>query len=196
MCGPSLKELIVKNRSYRRFNQEETISEETLKALVELARLSGSAGNLQPLKYIISSNRDKNSQIFSRLGWAGYLKDWPGPDEGERPPAYIVLLGDTEISKSFGCDQGIAAQSILLGAVEMGLGGCVIATIKRDELKADLGINGSYEILVVIAIGEPKENVEIEAASADGDIKYWRDDQSVHHVPKRSIDNIIIESFG
>jgi nitroreductase len=187
-----LKDLVLKNRSYRRFYQEVSMELETLRDLVDLARLSASALNLQPLKYVLSCEPQKNALIFSHLGWASYLEDWPGPAEGERPSAYIIVLGDTEIVRSFGCDHGIAAQSILLGATEKGLGGCMIATVKRQELSQALGIASRYEILLVIALGKPKETVVIEEAGHDGDVKYWRDSQSVHHVPKRALDDIII----
>jgi len=187
-----LKDLVLKNRSYRRFYQEVSIELETLRELVDLARLSASAMNLQPLKYMLFCEPKKNALIFSHLGWAGYLKDWPGPIEGERPSAYIIVLGDTEVSRSFGCDHGIAAQSILLGAVERGLGGCMIATVKRQELSRALSIAPRYEILLVIAIGKPKETVAIEQVGPDGNTRYWRDGQSVHHVPKRALDDIII----
>ncbi len=187
-----LKDLVLRNRSYRRFYQEVSIELETLRELADLARLSASAMNLQPLKYILSCEPEKNALIFSHLGWAGYLKDWPGPTEGERPSAYIIVLGDTGVSRSFGCDHGIAAQSILLGATEIGLGGCMIATVKRQELSQALKIAPGYEILLVIAIGKPKETVVIEQVGPDGNIRYWRDGQGVHHVPKRALDDIII----
>lgn len=187
-----LKDLVLKNRSYRRFHQEAAIEAETLRELVDLARLSASALNLQPLKYMLSCDPKKNAVIFPHLGWAGYLKDWPGPGEGERPSAYIIMLGDTEISRSFGCDHGIEAQSILLGATEKGLGGCMLATVNRQELSKVMGIPPRYEILLVIALGKPKETVVIEKVGPDGDVKYWRDSQNVHHVPKRALDDIII----
>jgi nitroreductase len=187
-----IKDLVLKNRSYRRFYQEVSIELETLRELVDLARLSASAMNLQPLKYVLSCESRKNDLIFSHLGWASYLKDWPGPGEGERPSAYIIVLGDTEISRAFGCDHGIAAQSILLGATERGLGGCMIATVKRQELGRALDIASPYEILLVIALGKPKETVVIDEVGPDGDTKYWRDSQSIHHVPKRALDDIII----
>ena len=188
-----LKELILKNRSYRRFHQEEVMSLEELKELIDLARLSASGSNLQSLKYIISNNPLKNADIFKHLAWAGYLKNWDGPADGERPTAYIIILGDTEISKSFGCDHGIAAQSILLGAAEKGFGGCMIGSIKRNSLRQDLAIPDRYEILLVLALGKPKEQVVIEQVAAEGSIKYWRDDDSIHHVPKRSLNEIIIK---
>jgi nitroreductase len=187
-----LKGLIEKNRSYRRFNQERSISRDTLVELVELARLSASGANIQPLKFILSAEAEKNEKIFECLAWAGYLKDWPGPAEGEKPSAYIIILGDTNIRKVFGCDHGIAAQSILLGAVEKGLGGCMLASIQKEKLAYNLNISNEYEILLVIATGEPAEKVVIENAGPAGDIKYWRDENDVHHVPKRSIDELII----
>ena len=187
-----LRDLVIKNRSYRRFFQEQAIEIDTLRELVDLARLSASAANLQPLKYILSCTAEKNALIFPHLAWAGYLKDWSGPGEGERPAGYIIILGDKGVSKSFGCDYGIAAQSILLGATERGLGGCMIASIDRDQLHKDLEIPSYYEILLVLAIGKPKETVVIEMVGADGDVKYWRDSESMHHVPKRGLDDIII----
>ncbi len=186
-----LRDLIIKNRTYRRFYQDTGIERQTLKELVDLARLSASAANLQPLKYVLCCEPEKNALVFPHLGWAGYLKDWLGPAEGERPSAYIIILGDTEISRSFGCDHGIAAQSILLGATEKGLGGCMIGTVQRQELRKALDIPAHYEILLVLALGKPKEKVVIESIAPDGNIKYWRDTEGIHHVPKRSLDEII-----
>jgi len=185
-----IKELILKTRSYRRFYQEEQVSTETLKELVDLARLSASAANLQPLKYIISNDAQKNAQIFSALGWAGYLKEWSGPKEGERPAAYIIILGDRRIGEKFYCDEGIAAQSILLGATEKGLGGCVIASVQRELLQAEFALAEEFQILFVLALGRPKETVVIEPMK--NDVKYWRSADEVHHVPKRSLDEVIL----
>jgi nitroreductase len=130
-----LADLVLKNRSYRRFYQKHSIDSKTLKDLVNLARLSASGGNVQPLKYILSCDPQKNALIFPHLTWAAFLKDWPGPDDGERPSAYIIILGDKEISQTFGCDHGIAAQTILLGASGSGLGGCIIGTILERKFK-------------------------------------------------------------
>ena len=188
-----LKELVLNNRSYRRFSQEVSIKPETLRMLVDLARLSASEANLQPLKYILSCDAQKNALVFPHLTWAGYLKDWPGPSEGERPSAYIIILGDKKIRKSFGCDHGIAAQSILLGAAERRLGGCMIGSVRRTALRQALRIPAHYVILLVVALGKPKEKIEIEAVGPAGDIKYWRDGSDTHHVPKRSLDEIIIQ---
>jgi nitroreductase len=188
-----IRDLILKNRSYRRFYQSETISKETLLELVDLARQSASSGNQQPLKYILSWEPQKNAAIFQYLAWAAYLKDWEGPSEGEKPSAYIIVLGDKNINPSINCDHGIAIQSILLGAVEKGLGGCIFGSIKRDPLRKELHIEPQYEILLIIALGKPKETVVLEPLGPDGNFKYWRDEQGVHHVPKRSLDEIILD---
>ena len=188
-----MKDLITNNRSYRRFYEDVPVSLEALRELVDLARLSASAANMQPLKYVLSCERKKNALIFEHLAWAGYLKDWPGPTEGERPSAYIIMLGDTEIAKNVVCDHGIAAQSILLGAVEKGLGGCMIASIQREKLREALNIPLRYDILLVLALGKPRETVVIEKMGPEGNVRYWRDAGGRHHVPKRSLEEIIIE---
>jgi len=187
-----IRDLVLKNRSHRRFYQEVDIKLETLRELVDLARHSASAMNTQPLKYILSCDRHKNSLIFSHLAWARSLANWSGPCEGERPSAYIIIFGDTEISRFVDYDAGIAAQSIMLGATEKGLGGCMIASIDRDGLRKVLEILPRYEILLVLALGKPKETVVIETVGPNGDTKYWRDNEGVHHVPKRPLDDIII----
>ena len=187
-----IEELVRRSRSYRRFQENRSIDKETLQELINLARLSPSSANLQPLKYIISNTPEKNRLVFPCLAWAGYLKDWPGPQEGERPSAYIIILGDTEITKNFVCDHGIAAQSILLGATEKGLNGCIIGSVQKEKLRDSLNIPERYEILLVIVLGVRKETVVIEEVR-DGDIKYWRDEKGVHHVPKRSLSEIILD---
>jgi nitroreductase len=191
-----IADLIKKNRSFRRFYQEHAITLETLRDLVDLARLSASAANLQPLRYILSADSQKNAQIFSCLGWAGYLKDWKGPKEGERPSGYIIILSDSEKANDYiGYDCGIASQSILLGAREKGLAGCMIASIKRQQLRIALNIDDRFKILLVIAMGKPKEEVVIETVGNDNNIRYWRDSKGVHHVPKRNLNDIIIDSY-
>ena len=188
-----LKELITKSRSIRRFEQNHKIKLKTLEELVDLARLSPSGANMQPLKYILSADADKNARIFKHLAWAGYLTEWPGPVEGERPSGYIIILLDTEIVKKIDCDHGIAAQSILLGAAEKGLGGCIIGSVLREKLRAELGFPAQYEILLVIALGEPVEEVFLEKVQEPGNIRYWRDKEKRHHVPKRDLKDIILK---
>lgn len=191
-----IEDLVRKNRSCRRFFQKRRVDSDTLKGLVNLGRLSASAGNLQPLAYVVSCQEKTNARIFACLTWAAYLKDWSGPKPGEQPSAYIVVLGNTAIARDFGCDHGIAAQSILLGARDCGLAGCMLAAIDRGKLRRELSIPENYKILLVIALGAPKEDVTIEPVGTDGSIRYWRDGKGIHHVPKRELADIIIGSYA
>jgi nitroreductase len=187
------KELVLKSRSYRRFYQDVLIDPGTLVELIDLARMTPSGRNAQPLKYFLSTDAIRNAVIFTHLAWAAYLTDWDGPAEGERPSAYIVVLLDREISQSAGCDHGIATQTILLGAAEKGLGGCIIGSVRRQELAQALNIPARFEILHVVALGKPRETVVVEPIGPQGDFKYWRDEKGVHHVPKRALDDLIIQ---
>lgn len=191
-----LGELIIRNRSYRRFYENVKINHVFLEGLIDMARLSASARNIQPLKYIICSEPERNETIFPHLFWAGYLKEWPGPDKGERPSAYIIVLHDTEIETSLNllwCDLGLACQNILLGAVEGGYGGCLIGAFKKDKIIKILHVPSRYDPLLVIALGKPKETVRIEEIDEGQDIRYYRDEGGVHHVPKRRLENLILE---
>ncbi len=186
-----LKDLFLKNRSYRRFHQGVPVPAADLIDMIDNARLAASGRNVQPLKYILVNDPVICSKVFSCLAWAGYLKDWDGPAEGERPSAYIVQLHDTTLAPGYFCDDGIAAQSILLTAVEKNFGGCIIATVKRDELSALLNIPSHLKILHVFALGKPKETVIVEVVK-NNDIRYWRDENQVHHVPKRSLEELVV----
>jgi len=188
----NLKELILKTRTYRRFDESYRIDLKVLESLIDFARLSASGANKQPLKYLVYNSVEDCNKVFSFIGWAGYLPEWTGPDKGERPTGYIVILGDTSISDVFGIDHGIAAQSIMLGATEAGLGGCIIATIKREEFRNELNIPDKFDVLLVLALGKPVENVIIDEIKND-DVKYWRDNSKNHHVPKRTLKDLIIK---
>lgn len=187
-----LIDLITKNRSYRRFHQEEKVALDTLHEVINLARLTSSGGNLQSLKYVLSNEEEKNERIFKTLKWAGYLSNWDGPEEGEKPSAYIIMLHDTRISKTYFWDHGLAAQSILLGLTEKGLGACQFNNIDRARLASELQLPDYYEIVLVMALGKPKEIVVLEEMDAPGQVKYWRDEQGVHHVPKRKLEDLIL----
>ena len=186
-----IRDLIIKNRTYRRFDERLEISKEQVKELIDLARLSSSAANLQPMKYIIVTEKEAREKMFSHLKWAGYLPEWTGPKEGERPTAYIIMLLDHEISKNPWWDHGISTQSIMLGAVEKGFGGCMFGALDKAGIKRDFAIKDQYEIMTVLAIGVPVEEVVLEDIK-DGNIKYYRDEKNVHHVPKRKLEDMII----
>lgn len=187
----NFREMVLETRSCRRFNESVEIGRQVLEDLVDLARLSPSAGNKQPLKYLLFTTPEECRRVFPALGWAAYLKDWAGPAEGEKPRGYIVILGDKHVAENFNVDHGIAARTILLGATEAGLAGCIIASVKHALLRNEFSIPEQYEILLVLALGKKAENIVIDDVE-DNEIRYWRDEDDNHHVPKRTLDDIIL----
>lgn len=187
-----IKDLVLKNRSYRRFFQDVPVERHVLEELVDLARLSSSGMNLQPLKYVIVNDPQECAKIFPNLRWAGYIKTWGGPKQGEQPSAYIVMVLDTDISSHCFWDHGIAAQSIMLGATEKGFGGCMFGSFDKDGLKSVLNLDARYQVMMVLALGKPKETVVLEPVNDNGDIRYYRDEDEVHHVPKRKLEDLIL----
>ena len=189
-------ELSLKTRSYRRFDGQHQIERNTLEGLIELARCTPSAANKQPLKYILSCEPEWNQKIFSTLSWAGYLPEWPGPEEAEQPTGFIVIMIDKSIRENSEIDVGIAAQTILLGATELGLGGCMFGSVNRKELRALLDIPDHFIIPLVIALGKPVENVVLGDAESEASIEYYRDIDQTHHVPKRKIGELIYRIYS
>ena len=188
-----VKDLVTKARSYRRFDESAKISVDQLKELANLGRLSPCGGNKQYIKYALVCEEEMNEKIYECLGWAGYLTDWDGPVKGERPVAYMIMLRDKQLNANLSVDEGIAAQSIFLGAAEQGIGGCFIMNCDRVKIANHLGIDTEkYAISMVIALGVPKETVVIEPMKEDGDFKYYRDERGVHHVPKRNLEEVVI----
>ncbi|HLP58645.1 MAG TPA: nitroreductase family protein [Candidatus Deferrimicrobium sp.] len=188
----TLRDLLLKTRSYRRFYEEKKISIEELKEMVDNVRLAPSAANKQPLKFILVTDENMNQKIFPYLRWAGYLPEWDGPGVGERPTAYIIMMGNRKESPNIDADYGIAMQTIMLSAVEKGYGGCLIGSFDKDKVRELLNIPSELETPVIFALGKPKEEVVIDEVK-EGNIKYWRDEQQVHHVPKRKLEDLIFK---
>ncbi|EKD27376.1 MAG: hypothetical protein ACD_79C00739G0015 [uncultured bacterium] len=188
----NFKYLVRNSRSIRQFDQNKAVDMGSLYNLIDIARLTPSAANLQPLKYYLSNSNLKNEKIFKCLKWAGYLKDWKGLVDGKKPAAYIVIVNDTKISKNPFIDCGIVAQTICLAACEKGLGTCMLGAIDKENLQKYLKLKKQYEIMLVIALGFPKDKVILENLKKSKDIKYWRDKHNVHHVPKRVLNEIIL----
>ncbi len=188
-----LKDLILKNRSYRKFKADQAVERDTLLELIDLARFAPSSKNRQPLKYILVNDTKKSDFVFEHLKWAWYIRNWDGPSPSERPPAYIIMLLDKELNDKADFDAGIAAQSILLGATEKGLGGCIIRTVNRYELSKYFDLPNQFDIVLIIALGIPAEEIQIDDQDTKGNMEYWRDENDVHHVPKRPLSELIYE---
>ena len=188
----TFKELVTRTRSYRRFDQTVSIPRETLESWAALARLVPSSANLQALKFLLINDPEMNAKVFKSISFAGYLKEWGGPKEGEKPTAYVLILGDTSIKHNFDLDAGIAAQTIMLAANEDGFGGVMMSAIKREVLREDLQIPVHLEIVLLLALGKPTEQVHVEEISEEHGIRYYRDAEDVHHVPKRPLSELIL----
>lgn len=185
-----LKELLEATRSYRRFDENRRIDDNQLREIVNAVRFCPSAANLQRVRVAIVNNYLQNDAVFSDLSFAAYLKDWQGPKVGERPACYLVIMTEREPDVNLAIDIGICAEAMLLSAREMGIGGCLFRSFNKDTLAAKLGKDGLVPSLV-IALGYPAEKVVIDEVR-DGDIKYYRDANDVHHVPKLPLDSIIV----
>ena len=185
----NFRELVLKNRSTRAFDPERRISREELEQLVDLARLTPSAVNLQPLKYLLSWQEETNALILAHTAWAGLLKDISLPPEGKGPAGYIVICTDTRIAKNAATDVGIAAQTILLGAVEKGLSGCMIGAID-PKLHDLLGLKEQYRISLIVALGKGAEDIRLTETKGN-DTAYYREGDA-HYVPKRPLEEILI----
>lgn len=189
------RELVLATRSTRRFNGQKQVALDTLRQLIDLARQTSSSRNRQPLKYILINGNHGRAEVFSCLNWAKALDKWGGPSEQERPAAYVIILGDTTISDNFSADPGISSQTIMLAARTFGLGGCILASADRDMLRAKFQIPAHLEIVLTLALGEPAEEIQLETMS-DGETRpYWRDEQDVHHVPKRPLAEVTFGEF-
>ncbi|UCC59155.1 MAG: nitroreductase family protein [Candidatus Bathyarchaeum sp.] len=183
----SIYEKIKSKRTIRKYLQKD-VPEEVLLKCVDAARLSPSAANLQPLKYIIINDPKLLKKVFSTLSWAGYLSDYQ-PSEGEMPRAYIIILVDEKISRTPNHDTGIAVMSISMVAHDEGLGSCILGAVNREKLREILKVPEDLAIALVVALGYPAENPVVDTAKA-GDIKYWLDENGVLHVPKRHLKDV------
>ena len=192
-----MSEWVRRTRTVRRFQEERQIDSALVRQWIDLARLGGSARNGQVLKYMVIKEDGLRRQLFPLLGWAGYLRDWPGPAPGERPPAYVACLLDTELLRGpeteAHFDLGIATQNLLLGAAECGVFGCRIGAFSSSAVHHLLQLTDRFKVLLVLALGYPAETIALEELGPEGDIRYWHDEQGVHHVPKRRLTEILIE---
>ncbi len=190
-----LKDLVFKNRSYRGFNEERKITREELKGLVELARLCPSSVNNQPLKYKLVYEESEVLKLRQEVKWARALPHLQLPHEGMQPTGFIVICLDENISTEvvkFQKDVGIVAQTMLLGAVELGLGGCMIGNFVPSKVMEVLELGSNFKPMLVVALGEPKEEVVIVEVENGESTTYYRDENDVHFVPKRKLEDILI----
>ena len=181
-------EKIIARRTIRKY-QNKPVPKEVLIKCVDVARLSPSGANRQPLKYIIINDEEQLRKVFPLTKWAGYLPNYY-PTEEEMPRAYIAILLDKNIRENPGHDAGIAAMAISMVAFDHGLGSCILGAIDREKLKEVLKLPENLEVVLLVALGYPAEQPVVDEVK-DGDIKYWLDENGVLHVPKRSLEEVM-----
>lgn len=184
----------VANRRTARSFCEKPIPKEDILKMIDLARRSPSAGNLQSLKYAIVDSREEREAVFPYIKYAGYTPEW-NPEFSESPAAFIVVLNDTAIrvNNAFTqCDSGLAMMAIFLVAEEMGYGSCILGAIDREKIAEILGIHSQYEILYLVGLGISKQK---NSSFDDSDsVKYVMDQNGNFQVPKRKLEDIIVNS--
>jgi nitroreductase len=187
-----VRDLARSARTVRRFRASQEIPPETLLGIVDAARLAPCGANLQMLRFVMLEKPSDRDALFPLLRWAAYLKNWPGPPESERPSAYIVILAPVEEKPFTRMDVGIAAGYMMLAAREQGLGCCMILSFDRQKAAEVLSPPDGLSPILVLALGYPAEDVVLETLAPGQSVEYWRDPEGRHHVPKRSLEDLIL----
>lgn len=185
-------ELVRNDRTIRQYSEDTKVEDTTLREIVSLVRFCASGRNAQPLAYRIVNSEEEREAIFPALAWAGYYKDWAGPEKGKRPAAYLIQCLDTRLAKDPMADPGLQLQTITLGALTLGLGCCIIKSFNKQDIIQKLSIPEHYDPLYVVSMGIPAEKARITEMPDNGDFKYFRDSDGVQCVPKRNIDDLLI----
>lgn len=189
------KDLVKANRSYRGYDESYFISREDLIDIVDCGRLTPSSVNAQPFRYYIANEKEEVAKIQSMTKWARALPELTLPHPGMCPTAFIIIYQDLNLGDSiprYQKDVGIVAQTMLLAAAEKGLGGCMIGNYSATEVKENIDLPENLVPVLIIAIGKPKEEIILTEATEGESVKYYRDENDTHYVPKRKLDDVIL----
>lgn len=187
-------DLVKLNRSYRGYDHSYRFTRNQLEAYAECARLCPSSVNRQPLKYFLAYEESMVDTIQKETHWARALPQMTLPHPGMEPSAFIVICQDDEIDpdlKRYQKDIGIVAQTMLLAAVEEGLGGCMIGNFSSESVRKVLGLKETMHPMLIVAFGKPAEKIVITDVR-DCSINYYRDENDVHFVPKRTLQDELL----
>lgn len=188
------RQLVEDARTCRRFDETTPLKMADLEWLIDCARLTPSGMNAQKLRFALVSNRGVGEKLFCMSRFAAAIKDGT-PKEGERPTSWIVVLLPHDAGELNFYDAGISCQTIQLAATSRGWGCCIIKSFDAQAASVLLGIGNDMKPGLVLALGVAKETRKIAPMPEDGSFKYWRDDKAVHHVPKRSVDELVSVRF-
>ena len=188
-------DLVKQARSHRGFRQDRKVTRQELEHLVECARFTPAARNDQVLKYYLAEKPETVAAIQPLTKWAGALAELHLPRKGTEPVAYIVICLDgslAENSAPYQRDVGIVAQTMLLAAAEMGLNGCMIGSFAAGELREKLGLPEAIKPQLLLALGEGTDRIVMTDVGEDGSTTYYRDAEDIHYVPKRTLEQLIL----
>ena len=186
---PSIAKLLLRNRSHRAYDNSFQVREDQLRRIIDVNRLTPSARNQQVLRFrmVLDNEADK---VLPHIKMGAALPELHLPEKGSEPRAFIIICSTVEESRFVDIDLGIAAQSMLLQAVEIGLIGICIAAFDKQKIREDFQL--PYEPLLILAIGRGKDNIQLSEISANESHNYYRK-EGVHYVPKLTIEELIIK---
>lgn len=188
-------DLVKQARSHRGFRQDRKVTRQELEHLVECARFTPAARNDQVLKYYLAEEPETVAAIQPLTKWAGALAELHLPRKGAEPVAYIVICLDGSLAENpapYQRDVGIVAQTMLLAAAEMGLNGCMIGSFAAGELREKLGLPEAIKPQLLLALGEGTDRIVMTDVGEDGSTTYYRDAEDTHYVPKRTLEQLIL----
>lgn len=188
-------ELAKRNRSYRGYDESYRFTKEELMELVDVTRYAASSVNRQPFAYYIAWEKEEVDKIQSLTKWARGLPQMKLPHPGMCPTGWVIVLHNTDWAPNvqrFRQDVGIVAQTLLLAAAEKGLGGCMIGNYVAEEVSKALDLPENLVPVLLIALGKPAEKIVITEVGEDGNVNYYRDENDVHYVPKRKLEDILV----
>ena len=138
-------------RAIRQFRPE-TIPQEVLDAVLEVARWSGSASNQQHWELVVVRERETLQRLAQCEGYAHHLA-------GAALGIVLVMAGDAAMVDLETYDEGRLSERIMLAAWAYGVGSSIgwFRENGRTEAKALLGIPQERLVRTVISLGYPDE---------------------------------------
>lgn len=191
----NFKELVTINRSYRGYDESRRLTREELEDFVDCARLAPSSVNAQPFRYYLAWEKEEVDRVQALTKWARALPQMTLPHPGHCPTGFVVICQDTNLGESlqrYLKDVGIVAQTMLLAAAEQGLGGCMIGNFNGEEVKKELALPENLVPMLIVAFGKPDETIVLTELEEGGSCNYYRDENDVHYVPKRKLEDVVI----
>jgi nitroreductase len=184
----SLNSLLLKNRSHRGYDSSRQVLVEELKQIAEVCTKIPSAKNQQVLRFkLVAGENAPRLQQYTK--WGGALPELNLPFPGTEPSAFIIICSTVPENKWVDIDLGIAAQSMLLKAVEMGLNGICIGAFNKNAVVEEFSLQ--HEPVLILAIGKGAEHIQLTRAKEGENLTYYRKD-GVHFVPKLGLDDLLL----